>query len=344
MAAILKKIWGITWRSLLFISAIILIIFAIFLWRNYIRYRGMYHIEEKLSGNVELRYKYASRDYNVYNNQTGRYTVKGVKWVSDAAHGDSIAVFCRNGKRGYFNVNTGEVVIPEQYDKAWVFSEGMAAVYKNGKIGFINMQNQQVLPFNYEYSYRNGMPIDYLYKGGLCTMTDSSGACGLIDKSGKWVMEAKYDCIWTLHEDKYRIVKDGDKYGMLDEKLEFIFPIEYDYIAYANDKGVFLCRDGYKWQADYDGTVIQPFVCDGTYNVSYQKGYDTEGGEVYEMSSYCIYTVYGMCGVMRKDNGKIIIPAIYEQINMLSPTLFEAQLKDEDEWVFLDLNGKTIKR
>ena len=299
-------------------------------------------MSERLSKNVQVRKFYNRNEYGVYNDSLNKFVLKGVQWVAEPPKNDSLTVFCKNGKRGYLNVNTGKVVIEAKYRRAWIFSEGVAAVMKDGKIGFINRMNETVIPFQYDYADRDGKAIDYLYRSGYCVMTDKRGACGIIDPVGNRVVDAKYDCIWTPHKGKYRIVKDGDKYGLLDEHLSFIFPIEYDYIEYAAEGGVFLRKDGYKWHADYDGTVLRPFLCDGTDYLSYSKGYNEEGTFVDVLSPYMTYSLYPFYGIIRKDNGKVIVPAVYSHIRMLSDTMFEAQLTEDDEWVLIDVTGKVL--
>ena len=300
------------------------------------------YMSERLSKNVQVRKFYNRNEYGVYNDSLNKFVLKGVQWVAEPPKNDSLTVFCKNGKRGYLNVNTGKVVIEAKYRRAWIFSEGVAAVMKDGKIGFINRMNETVIPFQYDYADRDGKAIDYLYRSGYCVMTDKRGACGIIDSVGNWVVDAKYDCIWTPHKGKYRIVKDGDEYGLLDEHLSFIFPIEYDYIEYAAEGGVFLRKDGYKWHADYDGTVLRPFLCDGTDYLSYSKGYNEEGTFVDVLSPYMTYSLYPFYGIIRKDNGKVIVPAVYSHIRMLSDTMFEAQLAEDDEWVLIDVTGKVL--
>lgn len=300
-------------------------------------------LDKRLSKHIQVRRFYNRKnEYGIYNDSTDKYILKGLQWVAEAPENDSLTVFCQKGKRGFLNVNTGKVEIKAQYRRAWIFSEGVAAVMKDGKIGFINPKNETVIPFQYDYADRNGMAIDYLFRSGYCVMTDKRGACGIIDPVGNWVLEAKYDCIWTPYKKKYRVVKDGDVYGLLDEKLAFIFPIEYDYIEYAAEGGVFLSKDGYKWHADYDGTVLCPFLCDGTDYMSYPGEYNEEGTRVDIMSPYMTYTLYPYYGVIRKDNGKVIVPAIYSNIRMLSSTMFEAQLAKDDEWVLIDVSGKVL--
>ena len=63
--------------------------------------------------------------------------------------------------RGYLNVVTGEIDIKAEYDYAWLFPEGVAAVVKDNKIGFIDKENNVVIPFQYPVY---GYPFLYTYR------------------------------------------------------------------------------------------------------------------------------------------------------------------------------------
>ena len=101
--------------------------------------------DKQVSKHVSL-HSFADGKYRVYNNVTGKYTTEKIKWLSETSENDSLAVYAIHGRRGYINTNTGEIVIKAEenaYTKAWVFSEGLAAVMKNGKVGFINKENKK---------------------------------------------------------------------------------------------------------------------------------------------------------------------------------------------------------
>ena len=360
LVATVQKIWNAAkWRKLSVVGKILLTGFVLaclyitgligveYYKDHYGRVGYWYRDDEKpISENVEIhcfntqtRYDYKTR---VYNKKTGKYTTPRLDWVADTPERDTLTVFSHKGKRGFLNVNDGRIVIKAEYDKAWVFSEGLAAVVKDKKIGFVNAVNEVVIPFRYDYANRNGWAIDYLFRDGYCTMTDERGACGLIDKAGNWVVEPQYDCIWTPHGAGYRIVKDGDKYGLLNPELEFTYPVEYDYIEFSvEDAGVLLSRNGRKWQVDFDGTVTRPFVVDVT-NWIYIPGSSDDENSSSTLSDYIEYRVNALVGVLRRDNGQIVVPAIYEAINMLSKTLFEAQLREEGNWILIDTDGNIV--
>ena len=350
----MKKFFKIVWKSLLAIAAMAVVFIGVVMVYAWHKHRNDYYNERWLSEDVVVRYYYNKQEHWVYNDKLDKVMLKDVDNVVYANEGDSITVFFKENLRGFLNVNTGQVVIPAQYKKAWVFSEGVAAVMNDsGKIGFINEGNEVVLPFVYDY--RENMPIDYYFNNGFCVMTDECGACGMIDKEGNWAMEPRYDCIWKLYFGKYRIVKDGDKYGMIDENLQFVFPIEYDWIEFAEDEhdGVLLTKGYAKQHADYDGTIIDPFVIDDTENLYCMQRIepvvitDSYGDEELKtedclLADYITYTVNGLCGVMHRETGDIILPPRFESIVMVSPTTFKAELDDIDGYVLYDIHGKLV--
>jgi hypothetical protein len=80
---------------------------------------------------------------------------------------------------GYIN-NKGRKVIPAQFENALEFSEGLAAVKRNGKWGYINDQGVEVIPAIHAGAgpFLQGLAI---VNSGLATKP-----FGVIDASGRW--------------------------------------------------------------------------------------------------------------------------------------------------------------
>lgn len=298
----------------------------------------------RVSDNVTLR-SFSDNKWRVYNTNTEEYTTEKINWLSEAPENDSLAVYALPNKRGYINVNTGRIVIDAEandYRKAWVFSEGLAAVMKDDKIGFINANNEVVIPFQFDYSDECRMyDFGYLFHNGYCIMTNADGDLGLIDKSGNWVVEPAYDEIWAPHESGYRIIVDNSKHGVLDSKGNVIYPAEYGYVDVSSD-GFILTKGGMKWQVDFDGNIVQPFMFDNTYYLNYPNGYDSYGDLTYEFADFVKYEVMNSYGIMNRITGEPITPAIYSDINMLSKDLFEVQDPESYDWYLVDIDGNVI--
>ena len=147
----IKRILNATWKVGLGLFgagvAVFSIIFAIAYCKNhYCRYEWS---DRTLSKDVVVR-AYKNNTVRIWNKASKEYTTKKLRWVSgDPCERDSLTVFCdKEGKRGYVNVNTGEIVIPAQYSKAWNFSEGLAAVLGGDDcIGFIDKDNRLVIDY-----------------------------------------------------------------------------------------------------------------------------------------------------------------------------------------------------
>ena len=305
---------------------------------------GRDYWDRKLSENVTLR-SFSDNKWRVYNKQTGEYTTEKINWVSEAPETDSLAVYALLGKRGYININTGRIIIDAEandYRKAWVFSDGLAAVMKDGKIGFINDQNDVVIPFQFDYTDKCRMyDFGYVFHNGYCAMTDADGNLGLIDKNGNWVVEPEYDEIWAPHKSGYRVIVKDSKHGILDSIGAIIYPAEYGYISIIPD-GFVLNKGGKKWQVDFDGNTVQPFMFDNTYYLKYPIGYNECGDIEYAFADFAKYEVMSCYGVMNRITGEPITPAIYSDINMLSKDLFEVQKTESSDWLLMDTNGNII--
>ena len=320
--------------------------FAIIIICSYIdnAWGRWYWNDKDLSERVEVR-GFRDDTFRVYNSEKERYTTPRLSWVSTAAPEDSLAVYALPGRRGYINVNTGRIVIDAKandYRKAWVFSEGLAAVMKDDKIGFINPQNEVVIPFQFDYSEMcSSWDMGYVFHNGYCIMTNKEGYIGLIDKSGNWVVEPAYDEIWTPHTSGCRvIVKDG-KHGVLNADCTVAYPAEYGYVRVLPD-GFVLTKGGKQWQVDFEGNIVQPFMFDNTYYLNYPIGYNECGEIEYAFADFVKYEVMNCYGIMNRITGEPITPAIYSDINMLSEELFEVQEYDSYEWYLLDAKGNVV--
>ena len=307
---------------------------------------GRDYWDRKLSENVTLR-SFSDNKWRVYNKQTGEYTTEKINWVSEAPETDSLAVYALPGKRGYININTGRIIIDAEandYRKAWVFSDGLAAVMKDGKIGFINDQNDVVIPFQFDYTDKCRMyDFGYVFHNGYCAMTDADGNLGLIDKNGNWVVEPEYDEIWAPHKSGYRVIVKDSKHGVLDSTGTIVYPAEYGYISILPD-GFVLTKNGKQWQVDFEGNTIQPFMFDNTYYLNYPIGYNECGEIKYAFADFVKYEVMNSYGIMNRITGEPITPAIYSDINMLSKELFEVQEYDSYDWYLIDTKGNVVSK
>lgn len=133
-------------------------------------------------------------------------------YVTDEWGSDPIAIYSTGGKRGFYNIAARRYVTGAVYDHAWIFSEGVAAVAKDGKVGFIDETGATVIPFRYEY-----IPgYDYVFEDGYARIYGHNGKVGLIDRQGNVVVPVEYDNIGDW-QDGYRVVRKGSEEYIMDE-------------------------------------------------------------------------------------------------------------------------------
>ena len=306
--------------------------------------KGRWYVDATLSKDVVVYY-YADDTYRVYNTSTEKYTTPRISWVVSAAENDSIGVYAIDDRRGFINTKTGDIVInakSNDYEKAWVFSEGLAAVMKDGKVGFVDANNKLVIPFRFDYSDKcRTYEIGYLFHDGYCVMTNKDGKFGLIDISGNWVVEPEYDELWNACENGNRIVVNDGEHGVLDSCFKVLYPTEYFYIDVLSD-GFVLTKDGKKWQVDLEGNVVNPFLFDGSNYIEYPISYSDNNGVEYALSDYMEYYVNNNSGIMNRITGKPITPALYDDVYMMSDKLFKVQDAETYDWYIIDVNGNRV--
>lgn len=157
--------------------------------------------------NTVNNYEYG--DFN-YVNKSGKL-ISSITYEDAISFSEGLAAVKKNGKWGFID-NTGKTVIALQYEDALPFSEGLATVKQNGKWGFIDKTGKTVLGFNYESArnfYNNLAPVQL--KSGFFS---KKAKWGFIDKTGKTVIAFNYDD--AMFYGGYPQVKQGDDWIFYD--------------------------------------------------------------------------------------------------------------------------------
>lgn len=168
---------------------------------------------------------------------------------------DLFAVIGTNGKIGAVN-RKGKEIIPCRYDDADLvtgFSGGVWAVQSGDKWGYINRDDEGVIPFAYAeaqgfaqglaavsdgrfwgYTDENGnMVIPYRYdeanlfdNGLACVCVD--GQYGFIDKTGTAVIAPQFSEAYPYFENGLCLIRYGNRYGFIDKTGEFVINPQFD--------------------------------------------------------------------------------------------------------------------
>jgi len=247
---------------------------------------------------------------SIVNVETGETTIKNIKIDWTSSTNDSLAVFCSGGRRGYYNIYTGKIVVEAKYRRAWLFSEGLAAVQKNGNIGFINSNGDVVIPFN--YPYHGNCLTEFIFKDGRCVVANKEGKCGVIDTLGNWLIKPEYNKV-VLKKD-YALLKDAG-----------------------------VCR-----QVSFDGKVLNSCIYDYVRPLTYdvERIYENKDGELSRiretLKTGCyVYSIGDRCGIM-DSNCKRLTEPLYRWVEAIDANLFTCSLSWSDE-VLVNSKGQVIK-
>ena len=334
-----------TWKKVLIIAlsvfgAAALLIAVLMCYTYYDKYHKVEYWEgwtKYVSTNIVL--EYGSKGMESFEQlkdiRTGEYTTPRLNhiFINEYNSADSLVVFrTKDRKRGYVNINTGKIVIPAQYQRAWNFSEGIAAVYKEGLISFINESGELAFPTTFPIRYDlNFDDIAFQFHDGLCIMRTIDGKWGMINLQGEWVVEPIYNSIDAPYHG-YRRVFDGHHYGLIANNGTLALPMNYDDIRRASDgNGWILVQNGIAKEVDFQFHVLIPFVHDGIHLLSYIDNYRNSGYDEYderqslqEEPRYFRYDIGENSGVI-DANGRVIIPAVYYLVRIVNNNLFEVE-------------------
>ena len=223
----------------------------------------------------------------------------------------------------------------QKYDQLSLFSEGYAAVCKNGKWGYIDKTGQEVIPCKYDWAntFHEGLAsVRFSYDSGY----------GFIDTTGREVIRHRREIAvpGDFSEGLVVVKNEGnDHFFVLDKEGRKVFQGSYGKGSYApySSFGMMPYAAPIYIEKFIDGKLYIPKGESG-YNV-----YDTKGNQVKEVSdsemdqitkratagqaqtfTHTLYTdkMYGgMMGEIvlwgvKDANGKIIVPAEYDKASI----------------------------
>lgn len=315
-------------------------------------YGRAYRKDKTLSKDIQV-HGFNNNCVRIWDRRTTSYISPKLRWVSGTPLRDSITVYSDlDGNRGYLNCNTGKIVIPAQkaaYRHAWQFSDGRAFVvlHDEDDLSVIDYSGKVIARNVAEYE----KGYDYVFVDGLCELS-KNGKDGLLALDGTWAVEPKYYSIECPSTFGYRLARNEDGYWLFNEQLELVFSEPYDKMEYAigRDEGtgtLYRSKNHVKQLVNYDGSVVEPFVIDDTYNLKYMVRYNEDSEDEYALDSdLVVYRVDGWEGLMNKHTGRVITPATNTNFEMISKELIKAELgyNYNDEAVVIDRNVRVVKQ
>jgi hypothetical protein len=158
----------------------------------------------------------------------------------------------RSGNRWGFVDRKGNLAVPIRYDDVFGFSDGRARVQLGNKWGFIDPNGQVVVPVTAEYA------SDFSEQLGC---VGSGDRIAFIDPAGKKLFEARFDpndgCRRRFTEGLRATLQSG-KWGYIDRTGKFVIAAKFDE-AWGFSEGVAAVRQGESWGfVDHTGAMVIP--------------------------------------------------------------------------------------
>jgi len=184
-----------------------------------------------------------------------------------------------------------------------LFPEGLAAVVKNSKIGFIDMQGKVKIPFKFYYSeyWFNITAISScVFSEGLAAMMNSGKKWGYIDKQGNTIVPFQYNEASRFHEGVAIVgntINNEARYGLINKYNKVILPFEFETGTFTGNVYA-MCKNG-KWGVySPEGRCIVP--CQYDKQICFFKGYatvhkDEKQGLINEQGQLLIPCQYDAC-------------------------------------------------
>jgi hypothetical protein len=219
---------------------------------------------------------------------------------------DGMAAVKKDGKWGYIN-KQGTIVIPPQFDDAKNFSDGMARVKKDDEWGYINKQGKFVIPpqFVWAEDFSDGMAA-----------VEKEGKWGYINKQGKFVIPLQFDLAGDFSDGMAGVKKDG-KGGYINKQGEFVIPPQFDEIWSFSDGMAVVRKDGKCGYINKQGTIVIPLQFD-------DAGDFSDGMAVVKKD--------GKCGYINKQ-GKFVIPPQFDDSWRFSDGM--AAVEKDGKWGYI---------
>lgn len=226
--------------------------------------------------------------------------------------------------------------IPCQYDAAYNFSEGFAAVRTGDNWDFIDKTGEKIINhsrFGYEEARR--------FSDGFAAVRDKR-AWYFVDTAGD-AFDFYFEDVLDFSEGLAAVKRDG-KWGYIDPTYELPFRIDNKYEAVHNfSEGLAAVKRDGKWgYIDVNGKEVVPCQYDQTQDFSEGFAAVVLGGEWYEfpMNGELVMSGYGGEWGYIDKNGKEVIPCQYESAHSFSEGL--AAVGTFGLWSFIDKTGEEV--
>ena len=208
----------------------------------------------------------------------------------------------------------GLPIIPAQYQHTGLFSNGLASVVRDGKLGFIDKNNDVIIDFLFDdaQDFDEGRAV-----------VEIDGYFGWIDRTGDFVLPAEFDDIGSISNQLIYAYKD-DQYAFFNKRGEQLFNTWFDEV-FAFNNGLA------KVIKDKETGLIRT---DGSYLIR-KKNADLR----YFSEGIFFYDLGDSMNLITPDDS-LLLPFFVDRIGMLSEN--RAIIEKEGSYGYIDGKGTIV--
>ncbi len=173
---------------------------------------------------------------NGYIDETGKLAILPRFFMTSEFSEGMAKVWTTPTDVGYID-KSGYLIIPDVYeDPSCNFHEGVTCVRKDGKIGFIDKEDNVAVPFIFWQAHD--------FSEGLAPASKGN-KWGFIDHTGKVVIQFQFDLAWEF-QDGLAPVQSGDKWGFINKSGQWVIAPQFGSVFEFGD-GLAPARLTEKW-------------------------------------------------------------------------------------------------
>ncbi len=216
-----------------------------------------------------------------------------------------------NNKTGFIN-RKGDVIVPIEYD--YVIStdvDDFVAVSKNNKLAFFDCKGKQLTSFVFDKIHKRNTENNYVIGANGLILVSRNDEFSYLDNNFKTIIPyGKYDYAETFTKNRLAIVRNKEKYGIIDKNGKLKIPLEYSLIEhptiYSYELNEFITKKNGKYGLfDRDANTILENIYD---EINWDK-LELNGIQ----TDYYLYKENGKYGAIN-TNGEVLIPFDFDEL------------------------------
>ena len=244
-------------------------------------------------------------------------------WISDVDT-NSIVVVKKKNQFGLMTINE-QLILPVEYDYISPNQNEIYLVVKNNLYGFYNAK-EKCFVTAVDYDYNPAFPVSY-YTNGKYFKLIQDDEVALVDANGRYSINfGTYTNLFFAKCDVIRIQKNN-KYGFVDRKLKAVTGVEFEQAQdFKNDVAIVSKKGTYQ-----------------LINVQGKSIFAIKDGQIIDDFGDMFYRISlnELIGLINKK-GEVILNTEYITIDKITPSLLCC--KKMDGIYLFNLNTKTLKK